>query len=263
VFGFDPIMHVPGDKVVLGQTIKGGGVEEGDELLRLLSRHPSTARFISTKLARRFIADNPPQAVVDEASRTFLKTNGDIREVMRTILMSAHFRASETVQAKIKKPFELVASALRAVDASVEDPQSYAELLTGRNSAVSRMGERVYDYEAPDGNPDVGPAWMNSNALLLRLEFVNQLTTGKVTGIKVNVASAQKLLLQLGFQKPTPLQLEQTRAMLQATASAAGSGGRAMMMMGSPQGAGSADAAIDPAALSVAAMLGSPQFQKR
>jgi uncharacterized protein (DUF1800 family) len=263
VFGFDPIMHVPGDKVVLGQTIKGGGVEEGDELLRLLSRHPSTARFISTKLARRFIADNPPQAVIDEASRTFLKTNGDIREVVRTILMSAEFRSGETVQAKIKKPFELVASALRATDASAEDPQSYADLLMNRNSVIARMGERMYNYEAPDGNPDVGPAWMNSNALLLRLEFVNQLATGKVSGFTVDVAAAQKLLQQLGFPKPTPLQLEQTRSMLQATESAAAGGGRGMMMMGSAQGGESATAPIDPAALAVAAMLGSPQFQKR
>jgi uncharacterized protein (DUF1800 family) len=263
VFGFDPVMHVPGDKVVLGQTIKGGGVEEGQQLLRMLSRHPSTARFISTKLARRFIADNPPQAVVDEASRTFLKTDGDIREVVRTILMSPHFRSSETIQAKIKKPFELVASALRTVNANAEDASDYVELLTGRNSAVFRMGERVYDYEAPDGNPDVGPAWMNSNALLLRLDFVNQLATGKLDGFKVDVAAGQKLLLQLGYPKPTPLQLEQTRAMLQATEATAAGGGRAMMMMGATGAAASDGAAIDPAALVVAAMLGSPQFQKR
>ena len=125
VFAFDPLMHVDGDKVVLGQTIKSGGVDEGEALLKILARHPSTARFISTKLARRFIADDPPRAVIDQASRTFLKTGGDLREVVRTILTSSEFRSSETLRAKIKKPFELVASALRAVDAKFKDLDVY------------------------------------------------------------------------------------------------------------------------------------------
>ncbi|MEX2272538.1 MAG: DUF1800 family protein [Vicinamibacterales bacterium] len=265
VFAFDPLMHVDGDKVVLGQTIKSGGVEEGEALLKMLARHPSTARYVSTKLARRFIADDPPRAVIEEAGQTFLRTDGDIREVVRTIFMSPQFRSREAVQAKIKKPFELVASALRAVDAAFEDLQAYGDLLTGNQAPVGRMGEKLYNHEAPDGNPDVGPAWMNSNALLLRLDFANRLAADKVPGIKSNLSSAQTLLTQLGLPKPTPLQIEHTRSMMQAAdaaASPAMGGQQNMMMGGAPAGAGTKPQ-VDSLAVTVAAMLGSPQFQKR
>jgi uncharacterized protein (DUF1800 family) len=264
VFSFDPLMHVDGDKVVMGRTIKSGGVDEGEELLRMLARHPSTARFVSMKLARRFIADEPPAAVIESASRTFLKTGGDIREVVRTILMSPQFRSSENVRVKIKKPLELVASALRAVDATIDSLDAYGDMITGRRGLVSQMGEKVYDHEAPDGNADVGPAWMNSNALLLRLDFANRLATDKVEGVKVNLAAAEAVLGDLGVPRPTPLQIEQTRAMLQAAASGAAPtmGGQQMMMAGGPAAAGGAPP-IDAAAIVVATMLGSPQFQKR
>ena len=265
VFGFDPIMHIDGDKVVLGQTFKSSGVQEGEQLLTMLAHRPETARFISTKLARRFIADEPPASVVEQASRTFMRTNGDIREVVRTILMSAEFRAPQTIRAKIKKPFELVASSLRAVNAAFEDRQAYASLLTGNNNYITRMGERMYTYEAPDGNPDVGPAWMNSNALLLRLDFANALAANRIPGVKSDLAYAQALLTELGLPRPTPQQIESVRAMLEAAAApaaATAAAGGNTMMMGAGQTA-SATPKVDPAALTVAAMLGSPQFQKR
>jgi uncharacterized protein (DUF1800 family) len=264
VFFFDPMMHVDGDKVVLGQTFRGGGVEEGEALLKMLAHRPETARFISTKLARRFIADDPPDAVVEAASRTFLETGGDIREVVRTILTSRQFRSSEYHRGKIKKPFELVASSLRAVNASFAELATYSSLVGGNRTFIGRMGEKLYNYEAPDGNPDVGPAWMNSNALLVRLEFANALATGKVLGVTADLGAAASLLDQLGISRPTAQQIEQHRAMLQAAAAATpGMGGRSMMM-----GAGDAQAAatappVDPAAVAVAVMLGSPQFQKR
>jgi uncharacterized protein (DUF1800 family) len=265
VFMFDPLMHIPGDKVVMGQTFKSGGVEEGEQLLKMLAHHPSTARHLATKLARRFVADDPPPALVDSASRVFLRTGGDIREVVKAIITSPEFRAPEAPQAKIKKPFELIASALRAVEASFENLDTYSLLVGGNNAWVSRMGEKVYNHEAPDGNPDVAGAWMNSNALLLRLDFANRLAANKVTGIKVNLPAAERLLTQLGIPKPTPQQIEQTRTMLRSAAAQAAPamGGQQMMMMaGGPAGA-DANASIDPAAIVVAAMLGSPQFQKR
>lgn len=273
-FFFDPMMHVDGDKRVLGQTIPGGGVDEGERLLKLLAAHPSTARFISTKLARRFVADDPPQAVVDAAARTFQRTGGDIREVLRTILTSSQFRSPDNYQAKIKKPFELLVSSLRAVGAEVPDPvqagsttrASASPLDVGQRSILVQMGERLYYYQAPDGNPDVGPAWINSNALLVRLDFANRLATGKYPDIRINLASAQRLLEQMGVSRPTPAQIEQTRAMLQAAAAAdaarPGAAQTSMMMAGggtvaaAPQG-------LDATAVAVAAMLGSPQFQKR
>ncbi len=266
IFMFDPLMHVDGDKVVLGQTFKSGGVDEGMELLKVLSQRPETARFISTKLARRFIADTPPAAVVDEAARTFLRTGGDLREVVRTILMSPAFRASETLRSKVKKPFELVASALRAVDASFEDNATYANLITGNRNFIERMGERMYDHEAPDGNADVGPAWMNSNALLVRFEFANALALGRIPGVKVDLATAETLLTELGIPRPSPQQIEQTRSMMQANLdknTAQGMGTATMMMAGGAAAGTTPPPPITPAALSVAAMLGSPQFQKR
>lgn len=263
VFAFDPIMHVDGDKVVLGQTFPSGGLDEGEALLRMLASRQETARFISTKLARRFVADDPPEAVIEVASRAFQRTGGDIREVVRAILMSPEFRSNDAVQSKIKKPFELVASSLRAVNARFDQLFAYTALITGNRSTISRMGEKMYNYEAPDGNPDVGAAWMNSNALLLRLEFANALATNAIRGVTSDLAAAEALLAQMGVPKPTADQIEQHRAMLEAAeASIPAMGGTQMMMAGTA--AGSADRRpIDPTAVTVAAMLGSPQFQKR
>jgi uncharacterized protein (DUF1800 family) len=267
VFAFDPLMHVEGDKVVLGQTFRSGGVEEGEALLTMLAHRPETARFISTKLVRRFIADEPPPAVVEAASRTFLNTKGDIRAVVRTILMSPEFRSSETLRVKVKKPFELVASALRAVDATFETPDVYASLVASNRSYIARMGEKMYNHEAPDGNPDVGPAWMNSNALLVRLDFANQLATGKLPGVTGNLTVAETLLAEMGVPRPTPAQIEQTRVLLAAAAAGgidgAAMGGQMTMRMAGPATGASGQAPADPQAIAVAAMLGSPQFQKR
>jgi hypothetical protein len=139
--------------------------------------------------------------------------------------------------------------------------------VTGNRSLLAQMGERMYNYQAPDGNPDVGPAWINSNALLMRLDFANRLATGKFPDVRMNLPSAQRLLEQMGVARPTPAQIDQTRAMLQAAAAAdaAGPGGSSSSMMMAAGGASAAasSAPIDATAVAVAAMLGSPQFQKR
>jgi hypothetical protein len=171
------------------------------------------------------------------------------------------------IRGKIKKPFELVTSALRAVDATFEDTAAYAALITGNQNYIGRMGERMYDHEAPNGNPDVGPAWMNSNALLVRFEFANRLALNRIPGVKVNLAGAEALLTQLGIPKPTPQQIEQARSMMQANEDRnrmPAMGGRSMMMAGTAPAAGSsAPPPVTAEGLTVAAMLGSPQFQKR
>jgi hypothetical protein len=128
------------------------------------------------------------------------------------------------------------------------------------------MGEKLYNYEAPDGNPDVGAAWMNSNALLQRLEFANALATGRLPDVKIDLRSAQSLLGQLGLPKPTAQQIEQTRAMLQASTGRPGgsiSMSQQSMMAAGGGSQGGRTAEVDPAAIVVATMLGSPQFQKR
>lgn len=271
VFVFDPLLHVDGDKTVLGTTIPSGGIEEGEQVLRLLARHPSTARFIATKLARRFVADDPPADVVAAASRTFQQSGGDLRQVLRTIFKSPQFRASDAYRAKIKKPFELIVSSLRALNAEVTDDVPFfsrVALSANQNnpSYLVQMGERLYTYEAPDGNPDVSAAWMNSNALLVRLEFANALVSGRIPGVTVNLAAAQRLLEQMGIPRPTREQIENTRALLQAAAAKPNTGMRSsesMMMAGGAAAATAPGPSIDPAAIVVAAMLGSPQFQKR
>ena len=270
VFKFDPLLHVDGSKVVLGQTIKSGGVDEGEQVIRMLARHPSTARFVSMKLARRFVADDPPVEVVQAASRTFQQTGGDIREVLRTIFTSSQFRSTDVYRAKIKKPFELIMSSLRAVKADIVDGEAFygRVLLQGQRSMLAQMGERLYNYEAPDGNPDIGPAYMNSNALLVRLGFANALATGRLPGLKIDLAAAQTLLDQLGLPRPTPQQIQQTRTMIQTAAAAARPAAESqdsMMMMGRGGSAPRVDRRqeFDPATIVVATMLGSPQFQKR
>jgi len=120
-FSFEERMHEPGDKVVMGHRIKSNGEKEGMELLHLLAHNPSTAKFISTKLAMRFVSDNPPPALVDRMAQTFLKKNGDIREVLKTMLDSPEFWAPEAYRAKVKTPLEFVASAVRATGAEVTD----------------------------------------------------------------------------------------------------------------------------------------------
>ena len=118
-FWFDERRHVKGTKHVLGTSIDRGGERDGEAVLDLLARHPSTATFIATKLARRFVADKPPPALVERAAETFTKTHGDLREVTRTILTSPEFLAAEARRAKVKTPFEFVASALRASGADI------------------------------------------------------------------------------------------------------------------------------------------------
>jgi uncharacterized protein (DUF1800 family) len=262
-FVFDPLLHVEGDKQVLGRTFKSGGIEEGEELLRMLASHPATARYIATKVARRFVADDPPGAVIDAATRVFRESKGDIRQVLRAVFTSPQFRSAAAYRSKIKKPLELVVSSLRAVGAEIDDYDTYGQLTNNNRGVVGRMGERVYDYEAPDGNPDVGAAWMNSNALLVRLDFANALATGRLPGITVNLRAAELLLEQLGLPRPTPDQVEQTRAMLKTAAASGAGSGSMVAMMGRSGGSSAPEANFEPAAIVVATMLGSPQFQKR
>jgi uncharacterized protein (DUF1800 family) len=281
-FVFDALLHVEGDKVVMGQRIPSGGINEGEQLLRRLARHPSTARFISTKLVRRFVADNPPAAVVDAAARTFERTGGDIREVLRTIFTSSAFRSASSHGTKVKKPFELIVSSLRAANAQIKEPlprtrdggvgASVMPLIVNRGrrrmATTERMGETLYTYEAPDGNPDVAAAWINSNSLLARLEFANDLAMNRVPGVSVDLAAAQAVLQQMGMPRPTVEQIEQTRLMMQAAAnpptpSTGATQGPPMMAAGGAANAGERANPVTAEAVIVAAMLGSPQFQTR
>ncbi len=164
-FIFRSAMHDAGEKVILGQRIGAGhGMEDGETVLDILTAHPSTARFIATKLARRFVSDDPPASLVDRAAETFRRTQGDIREVVRTIVTSQEFFASAAYRAKVKSPFELVVSALRVMNATPD--------MTARSAqVVARLGQPLFLHQAPNGWPERGDAWINTGAILNRINF--------------------------------------------------------------------------------------------
>ncbi len=181
-FEFNANMHDKGEKVVLGVTIPaGGGMEDGLKVLDILAHHPSTARFISRQLAVRFVADNPPPSLVDKMTRTFLRTDGDIREVLKTMLNSREFWSQDAFQTKIKSPFEMVASAVRALGADVNSAIMASSVLT-------QMGEPLYRKEEPTGYSSANPAWTNSAALLSRMNFALGLPANRIPGIQVDLA---------------------------------------------------------------------------
>ena len=175
-FWFNPRMHDTSDKIVLGQRIKGGGIEEGERVLDVLARHPSTARFIATKLARRFVSDEPPAALVDRAAASFHSTDGDLREVVRVIVTSPEFFAAHARRAKVKTPFEFVVSALRAVDADVHNTVPLARTL-------QQQGMPLYLCQPPTGYKDTADAWVNSGALISRMNFAVELASGRAPGV--------------------------------------------------------------------------------
>ncbi len=163
-FVFRPFMHDADQKLVLGHKIAGGGkVSDGEKVLDLLAQHPSTARFISEKLVRRFVNDDPPDALVERAAATFTATHGDIREVVRTILTSPDFFSRATYRAKVKTPLEWVASGVRGLDVEVRDMRP----LVG---ALNRLDQPLYGAQPPTGYADVAEAWVSSGALLARAE---------------------------------------------------------------------------------------------
>jgi uncharacterized protein (DUF1800 family) len=177
-FRFEPRMHDPGEKVVLGHTIKaGGGKDDGEKVLDILAKHPSTARFISTKLVRRFVSDDPPAALVARAAARFQATNGDIREVLRIILTSPEFFAAGAYRAKVKTPFEFVVSAVRT---TASDVSSAVPLV----QTVRQLGMPLYFCQPPTGYADTADAWVNTGALLERMNFALALVSGRMPGVE-------------------------------------------------------------------------------
>ncbi len=267
-FMFDSLIHEEGDKVVLGQTIESAGIEEGMQILKMLAHHPSTARFISTKLVRRFVADDPPAALVDAASQAFERTGGDIREVLRAIFTSPEFFSARYYHGKIKKPLEMVASALRAVNADIDSRLNVS--LPYLYRTMSEMGEPLYQHRAPDGFPDFASAWISTNALFKRMDFAMALATGQVSGVAVDLASAQSLFQQLAYPEPTPRQMAQARSLVDKSDASMMGGAMmddpAMMQEGMMQRPGQAErqgGLPNARVIATALALGSPRFQKR
>jgi len=183
-FRFDPRLHDDREKIILGHKIKaGGGESDGEQVLDILAKHPSTARFIATKLVRRFVSDTPPPSLVDRAAATFRETDGNIRDVVRVIITSPEFFAADAYRAKVKTPFEFVVSAVRATGADVIDATPLVQ-------AVRQLGMPLYMCQPPTGYADRGDAWVNTGALLNRMNFALQLVSGRMRAVRPGGADA-------------------------------------------------------------------------
>ena len=181
-FKFDERLHDPDPKIVLGKKIHAGGMKDGEQVIDLLAHHASTAKFISTKLARRFVSDNPPPSLVKRMAETFRSSDGDIRAVLKTMIWSPEFWSRDAYRAKIKTPFELVVSAARAMGTDVDTPLPLVQW-------VGRIGEPLFQCQPPTGYADKAEAWVNTGALLNRLNYSLALAGNKMRGARTDVAS--------------------------------------------------------------------------
>jgi len=190
-FRFAPGRHDRSEKVVLGKTIRPGGMDEGERVLDIVAAHPSTARHIATKLAIRFVSDNPPAALIDRAAATFTATKGDLREVVRVILTSPEFSASDAYRVKVKTPLEFVASALRATGAEVRTALPLARTLRD-------MGMPLYGCQPPTGYDETAASWVSAGALVSRMNFAVDLSKNAVRGVRVPLSAEQTLAMKIG-----------------------------------------------------------------
>jgi len=181
-FIYRPGVHDNGEKIVLGHKIPaGGGEKDGLMVLDILAHHPATAKFIATKLVRRFVADEPPPALVDRVAQTFLKTDGDIREMLRTIFSSPEFNSPDAYRAKVKRPFELAVSAVRTIGADTNGGPQFHQW-------IQRMGQPLYGFQTPNGYSDVAENWVNTGALLERMNFALALVSNRIPGTHVDLS---------------------------------------------------------------------------
>jgi len=256
-FAFRPARHDGGDKTVLGLRLAaGGGQDDGERVLTLLLRHPATAKHVATKLVRRFVADEPPPALVERVAASFRATHGDVKAMLRTIVASPEFWASDARRAKIKKPFEYVASAVRALGGHV-DARAAARLAR----SVAEMGEPLYGAQPPTGYPDRAEAWVNAGALLARMNFALALTQRRLPGVTLDLAplAAERTAPDTALDRVLVALLHndvtaQTRAVLTAQLA------DPEIRRQTPDDRGPADTDLEKL---TALVLGSPEFQRR
>jgi uncharacterized protein (DUF1800 family) len=235
-FQFNPAYHDRNEKKVLDQSFpRGGGESEGVQVIDMLARHPSTAKFISRKLAQRFVADDPPAALVERMAATFTKTDGDLHAVMEALLLSKEFLSAGAWRSKMKSPLEMVASSLRALDADISDTTAIAQ-------RIADLGQPLYAKVEPTGYSNTGESWANSIGLLGRMNFASALVAGQISGIKLDpepvaAPGVRKAMVTLTGIEASP----ETVAAVER-----GAGGKP-----------------PTPALIATALIGSPDFQKR
>ncbi len=240
-FEYNDKMHDHAQKIVLGHTIRaGGGMSDGLRVLEILAHHPSTAHLVSLRLAQRFVSDNPPPSLVERMAKTFRKSDGDLRKVMETMIYSGEFWSAAAYRAKVKSPFEMVVSAVRATGADVNS----AFLLTNE---VRRLGEPLYGKLEPTGYSAANAEWVSSASLLDRMNFALALAKNRVPGVKMEItaweAVAQTNPLGIARQLLEKNPSEQTSAAIEKSLSGAQPGQIPSLVAG--------------------LTLGSPEFQKR
>lgn len=277
-FYFNEKWHEGGTKTVLGQKVNEGGMKDGLKVIDILVAHPSTARFIAKKLAVKFVSDNPSEALVSRVAESFQKSNGDIKTTLRALFTDKEFYAPENYRAKIKTPFELMVSSLRALDADVKTSPALLSLL-------NKMGEPLYGYIAPTGYPDTAEDWVNTGALLERMNFAVALASNRIPQARVNLknfeASSQQEILNKAVgeilegdiapaTKQTLLkQIEQPLPEVKIAASDDDEPEMPMMMPGNGRrGMGGQARLLEPSGNAevfkvVGLILGSPDFQRQ
>lgn len=182
-FIFRPRLHDSGEKSVFGvHFAAGGGIEEGERMIHILAHHPATAHHIALQLCQRLVSDNPPKALVDRVAKKFLATDGDLRETVRAIIASPEFWDPKQYRAKVKSPFEYAISAVRALNATVDNPLPIAR-------ALQQIGQPLYGAQPPTGYSDRADVWINTGALMNRLNFALALAANRLPGVHSDVVS--------------------------------------------------------------------------
>jgi uncharacterized protein (DUF1800 family) len=217
-FQFDERKHEPGEKVVLGQKIKEGGMNEGLQVLHMLATSPATAKFISTKLAVRFVSDDPPEALVDRMTQAYLSSDGDIKTVLRTMFGSPEFWMPDAERTKVKTPLEFVTSAVRASGATVANSMALVV-------ALDRLGMPLYGMQTPNGYSWQSEPWVSTGALVSRMNFALVMAADKLPGVTTDWT---RLLGPVGKSKAAT---EETVAMNEG-GTGAGSGAAAVSAEG-------------------------------
>jgi uncharacterized protein (DUF1800 family) len=245
-FFFDANRHDFSPKVFLGRSLRGSGQNEGEEALDILSRHPSTARFISYKLSQYFVADDPPKALVDRLAKRFLETDGDIRRVLDTLFHSPEFWDEQYFGQKFKTPYEYVISSVRAAGV----PLTNTRPLRG---IIGLLGMPFYGCLTPDGYKNTQAAWLNPNAMSQRLNFAVGLASGRLPLNQEPVNSMERM----AGTPPSPIESQSSpitplapHDLIATLGNAISTETKSTVEAGQPQ-------------LRAALVLGSPDFMRR
>jgi uncharacterized protein (DUF1800 family) len=251
-FYFNSRMHDYGEKVVLGHTIPAGyGIEDGLKVLHILASSPDTARHICYKLSQRFVADNPPADLVNRATQIFLQTRGNMRSVLQIILNTQEFYSQGAYEAKVKSPFEYVATALRALGADTDGGGPLPRFM-------ANMGEPIFQYEAPTGYGDDAGTWVNSSALLARINFALTLCLGRIPGTSVDW---QALVSEASGDSPRDILIELAQGIIGGSLSPVTE--NTILRGMSDANEGRLFSAERQTRMMAALMISSPEFQRR